>query len=83
MFIPTGFKPKYLKNIKDKFPIHFLLLGLTLIAELGGYLGLFLGYSLMSISGPISYVWIKFRYCPSKNYLISLVSFLVITNMLW
>ena len=28
----------------------FLLLGLTLIAELGGYLGLFLGYSLMNKS---------------------------------
>jgi hypothetical protein len=30
---------------------------LTLMAELGGYLGLFLGFSLMQIFGPLSYIW--------------------------
>ncbi len=34
---------------------------LSLMAELGGYLGLFLGYSLMQISGPLTLIWIQFR----------------------
>jgi hypothetical protein len=34
-----------------------ILPALTLMAELGGYLGLFLGFSLMQIFGPLSYIW--------------------------
>jgi hypothetical protein len=40
---------------------HNFSAGLTLMAELGGYLGLILGYSLMNVSGLISILWIKIR----------------------
>jgi hypothetical protein len=43
---------------------------LSLMAELGGYLGLFLGYSLMQISGPLTSLWIQVRYVILQKVLI-------------
>jgi hypothetical protein len=37
------------------------LAALSLVAELGGYLGLFLGYSLLNISKPLAFLWMKIR----------------------
>jgi len=46
-----------------RFCLYFCLIwtALSLVAELGGYLGLFLGFSLLQISGLLSYLRIQFR----------------------
>ncbi len=52
------------KTINQIYIVYIFFLfwtALTLLAELGGYLGLFLGLSLLQISGLLSYLRIQFR----------------------
>jgi hypothetical protein len=40
---------------------------LSLMAELSGYLGLFLGFSLLQISGLLTFICMHFRYNSHKK----------------
>jgi hypothetical protein len=44
---------------------------LTLMADLGGYLGLLLGYSLMDVSIFISFFWTKIKYVSHTGTIVS------------
>jgi hypothetical protein len=58
-------KNYYVLSGKHLLTISYLLFNvqaLSLMADLSGYLGLFLGYSLLQISGPLTVVWMHFRY---------------------
>ena len=51
----------HLLSDQSVYQVLSIFAALSLMADLGGYLGLFLGYSLMQISGPLTLLWRKFR----------------------